>query len=233
MQRLLPYLTALFTATFVLAPLVTAPFTGYEADQIPVYMDQPPIQPAGYAFSIWGLIYSWLVLSAVYGLIKRRYDGAWQITRGPLALSLALGTLWLAIANATVIWATVIIVIMAGLAILALLRSPSKDRWWLKVPVGLYAGWLTAASCVSFAIMVAGYGIMSYQAASILFLIIAMVAAIAIKLMPPSGIAYGAAVIWALVGVIMQNSTDNLVMSVLSVIGILAIAAVIIRRDFA
>lgn len=232
MKRYLPWLTAFFSLTFVFAPLVTEPFTGYEEGQIPVFMDQPPIQPAGYAFSIWGVIYTWLIVSAIYGLWKRRDDYQWQLVRGPLALSLALGTLWLAIANATVIWATVVILVMAGVTVLALLRSPDKDFWWLKVPLGLYAGWLTAASFVSLAIAVAGYGILSYQAASILFLAIAMSAAILVQMMPPSGPAYGIAVIWALVGIIVQNGADNWIMSALAGIGIVLLLSRLARRSF-
>ena len=193
-------------------------------------MDQPPIQPAGYAFAIWGVIYSWLVASAAYGLVKRRNDGAWDIVRGPLALSLALGTLWLSIANATAIWATVVILIMAGVTVLALLRSPTKDYWWLKVPLGLYAGWLTAASVVSLSITLAGFGVLSYEVSSIAGLILAMTAAILVQLMPPSGPAYGLAVSWALFGIVVQNGTDMIVMSVLAGAGIAALGLINLTR---
>ncbi len=81
-------LTLLLTLTFVLSPLVTSPFSGFRADQLPIPQIEPPVQPAGYAFAIWGLIYGWLVVSAIYGLWKRRDDVAWQSARLPLLGSL-------------------------------------------------------------------------------------------------------------------------------------------------
>ncbi len=234
MKKLLPWLTALFALTFVFAPAVTEPFMGYRPEHFPNFMAQPPIQPAGYAFAIWGVIYSWLIVSAGFGLWKRRTDGAWQNVRGPLALSLALGTLWLAIANATAIWATLVILIMAAVTILALLRTPSKDYWWLKVPLALYAGWLTAASFVSLSITVAGFGLLDYQTAGVIGLLVAMGIAVLVQFMPPVSPAYGAAVMWALTGIVVQNGTQNLTMTILASAGIAALAIVnVTRRDFA
>ena len=39
---------------FVLSPFLAQPFTGFDPAQMPLAVDKPPIQPAGYAFSIWG-----------------------------------------------------------------------------------------------------------------------------------------------------------------------------------
>lgn len=140
-------------------PAFTNPFMGFTADQLPYPQIDPPVQPAGYAFAIWGLIYSWLVVSAVFGVWKRRSDAAWDHVRAPLMISLAVGTPWLAIANASAVWATITIFIMSAAAIVALIRAPKVDGWWLQAPVGIYAGWLTAASFVSLGSTAAGYGI--------------------------------------------------------------------------
>ncbi len=42
------------------------------------------------------------------------------------------------------IWATVLIFFMLATALAALIMAGSEDRLWLREPVGLYAGWLTA-----------------------------------------------------------------------------------------
>ena len=76
MKKPIAYLTLLLTATFVLSPLVTNPFSGFRADQLPIPQIEPPVQPAGYAFAIWGLIYSWLAISALFGVAKRAEDDA-------------------------------------------------------------------------------------------------------------------------------------------------------------
>jgi hypothetical protein len=63
-----------------------------------VPVDDPPIQPAGWAFAIWGVIYLWLVASAGYGLFKRDVDPGWDATRWPLFVSLGIGASWIAVA---------------------------------------------------------------------------------------------------------------------------------------
>ena len=40
---------------------------GYDPGQFPVVIARPSIQPAGYAFAIWGLIYAWLMAHAGFG----------------------------------------------------------------------------------------------------------------------------------------------------------------------
>ncbi len=110
-------LAFLFTASFVASPLFTSPFSGFRADQLPIPQVDPPIQPEGYAFAIWGLIYAWLVISACWGLAFRVGDDGWERVRTPLILSLAVGTPWLWIANQSALWATVAIWIMAATAI--------------------------------------------------------------------------------------------------------------------
>ena len=49
------------------------------------------MQPAGYAFSIWGVIYLALVAGAVFGLIRRAEHAGWDAARWPLIASLAVG----------------------------------------------------------------------------------------------------------------------------------------------
>ena len=128
-------ITLLFTFTFVTSPLLTSPFTGFRGDQLPTPQIDPPVQPEGPAFAIWGLIYGWLIVSAVFGILKRRTDAGWNAARAPLLVSLAIGVPWLAIANASAIWATLTIALMGIFAIVALLRAPQTDRWWLQAPV--------------------------------------------------------------------------------------------------
>lgn len=199
-------LTLLFTATFVVSPAFTDPFSGFRADQLPIPQIDPPVQPAGYAFAIWGLIYGWLVVSAVFGLWQRPRAAEWDRVRDPLIVSLALGTPWLAVANASAPWATLLILLMAMAAITALLRAGAADRWWLRVPVAIYAGWLTAAFFVSLGSTAAGYGIvLSATGWAYAGIALAAIAALSVQRAIPEEPAYGLTVIWALAGIIAAN----------------------------
>ena len=70
---------------FALSPLLTEPFSGFTEDQLPIPQMDPPVQPAGYAFSIWGVIYLWLIASTGFGLFRRDTDPRWSGSRLPLA----------------------------------------------------------------------------------------------------------------------------------------------------
>lgn len=231
MKQIVALLTLLLTASFVLSPLVTDPFSGFRADQLPIPQIEPPVQPAGYAFAIWGLIYAWLAVSAVFGLIKRREDDGWHRARLPLVISLAVGTPWLAIANTSAIWATITIFIMAGTAIVALLRTPEHDTWWLRVPVGIYAGWLTAASFVSLGSTAAGYGVIIDQTGWAYISIIGALSVAGSVQVRSATPAYGLTVIWALVGIIVANGTAGYLVSAAAAGGIVALLFLILRPN--
>jgi len=234
MKNIYAWLTLLFTASFVLSPAFTSPFSGFRADQLPIPQIDPPIQPAGYAFSIWGLIYGWLAISAVFGLLRRADDAAWNRARGSLIISLALGTPWLAVANASAIWATILIVAMAAPAIAALILTPRHDRWWFRAPVAIYAGWLTAASFVSLGSTAAGYGILFDSTGwAYAGIIGALAVALVVQRSVPGAPEYGMTVIWALIGIIVSNGLSLNPVTMLAVAGVavIAVATLLISRN--
>jgi hypothetical protein len=203
------YITLLATIAFFVAPFVTPPFAGYDPGMFPVEIARPSIQPAGYAFGIWGVIYTWLAVSALFGL-TRRSNPMWDSTRLPLIGALALGTVWLAIANGFPITATVAIIAMAAFSLAAFVTaSPTVDRWWLQAPLSMFAGWLTAASMVSLGVILAGYGWLSDTATALAMLTVVVVVALTIQSRRPSMPLYGGAVIWASVGVAVVNWQAN------------------------
>ncbi|MGJ8610908.1 MAG: hypothetical protein ACSHWY_07430 [Octadecabacter sp.] len=225
------FLTLIFTGTFVASPLFTEPFTGFRADQLPIAQIDPPIQPEGYAFAIWGLIYGWLVVSAAFGIWKRQTDPAWEHMRAPLIVSLALGTPWLWVANQWAIAATVLIFAMAVFAIIALFRAPVTDTWWARMPVSLYAGWLTAASFVALGTTMAGYGIFFGSTGwAFMGILMALLVAISVQEIAKSAPGYGAAVIWALVGVIVANGVSGSV-GWIAAVGIATLTFAVIRQE--
>ena len=220
----------ILSVTFVTSPAFTDPFTGFRPDQLPVYDPQPPIQPAGYAFAIWGVIYLWLVVSAVFGVWKRRTDPQWNAVRLPLGVALAVGTPWLAIANASAIWATITIFIMALAAIAAFLRAPYQDHWFLKTPIGIFSGWLTAASFVSLGATVSGYGVIPPIPMAFIGILAALGVAVWVQKRAPRAPAYGFTVMWALTAIIVVNMPQTISVALIAGLGIVALALTLILR---
>lgn len=206
MSRPLALIVLLAAIAFALAPFVTPPFTGYEPGQFPVDIPRPAIQPAGYAFSIWSVIYLWLILHAGYGLWKRQDDAAWARVRPALLVALVLGTVWLAIAGSSPVWATAVILVMAAAAILAFLQAPIEpDRWLLSAPLAIFAGWLTAAALVSSGILLAGYGYTGNAEAAYDMLGVVLILTPLVQSRRPRMPVYSLAVTWALLGVAVAN----------------------------
>jgi len=205
MKIALAVLTFIAAMAFAGSPFLSNGFNGFAANQFPVPQVDPPIQPAGYAFSIWGVIYLWLIAGTGFGAVWRPRSPDWDAARLPLLISLAVGSFWIAVAQASVIWATVMIWVMLVAALAALVRAGTEDRWPQREAIGAYAGWLTAASSVSVGLMLAGYGVTSQPVAAYIGLGLALAIAAAMQRARPDSLAYPGAVIWALIGVIVSN----------------------------
>lgn len=230
-NRFLPHFTLLFAVLFALSPLASDGFNGFTPDQFPVVQERWPVQPAGWAFSIWGLIYLWLIAGSVWGLLKAPYDPEWQRMRRPLLVSLIVGTFWIAAANASPILATAMIVVMVVAAIIAFLRAGHGQPFWQVGPVGLYAGWLTAATGVAIAVLLSGYGIMSAGPAAMLLILAVLAVALWAQSRRPSGVTYPIAVAWALIGIVAANwGTGHSHVAFLAGLGIVALAAQYLLR---
>ena len=220
---------------FGLSSFVVPDFGGFDADQFPIPQEDPAVQPAGYAFAIWAVIYLWLVAGALYGLVIRSTAPDWAEMRPYLALSLLVGAGWLPVAKLSPLGASVLIWVMLIPALMALLRAPLLDRWWGRAPVGLYAGWLSAAACVAVGLCLAGWGLMDEVPAAILCIIVAVALASYIQIALEGVPEYGIAVVWALVAVAVNNLTGAFFVAILAlagaaVVGLLAVRAMTIPR---
>lgn len=204
-SRMKAILVLIAALSFALSPFLVTGFNGFDASQFPVPQEDPPVQPAGYAFAIWSVIYLWLIAGAGFGLLRRAEVAGWDTMRWPLFASLTVGTAWLSVAQMSPIWATVLIWFMLITALIALLRCGRDDTWLLQAPIGLYAGWLTAASSVSIGLVLAGYGVTSELVAALICLVLALVIGSTILTARRDALTYAVALIWALVGVVVAN----------------------------
>jgi hypothetical protein len=199
------------TIAFFISPALV-PFDGFNPNLYPIPQFTPPVLPAGYAFSLWGIIYLWLLTMAVVGVWQFRDDPEWDATRPGFILSMVAGVPWLAVAERSPVWATVLIYVMLAGAIWALIRAPRRAPWMLAGPLGLYAGWLTAASSVALGLTAAGWGIggLSDVTWAIVALCVALSIALVLLRARPT-LTYGFAVIWALVAVMVRNDFAGVV----------------------
>lgn len=190
---------------FAAGSTMTPGFDGFDPAAFPNPVEDLPLTPAGYAFSIWGVIFIALILNAFYGLIKRDANAEWDATRWPLFVTQTIGAAWIGIAQVSPIMATITIWMMLAGSLMALragLKTP--EIWWMHVPLALLAGWLTAAAWVALTTTVVGFTALTPVVGSWIGLAGALAMALAV-LRVMGQPAYGVAVIWALAGVVVAN----------------------------
>ena len=228
--RMKAILVAAATLAFVASPWVSGQFGGFDPNRFPIPQIDPPVQPAGYAFSIWGLIYLLLLVHAGYGLLKRAEDGDWDATRWPLLVSLVVGAAWIPVALQSPIWAMVLILVMLAGALVALFRAPRDEPLVSTAPLSIYAGWLTAASLVSIAVNGAGYGIVM-GAIGWAWVAVAVLCVFGVAVQRRLGAVpgYGLTIAWALVGVAVQNLGGNLALTVVAALCAIWFAVLALR----
>ena len=190
---------------FALTPLMLPSFDGYDPEDFAVQVLRPSVQPAGYAFSIWLVIYAGLILHAGYGLLQRADNAVWDRPRLPLMAALVLGISWVALAEDQPVAATLAILIMLVAALMAVMRTGRADRWLLLPPVALLAGWVTAAAGAASGVTLAGLGWLSDTTSAVLCILVVLGLATEIQLRLGRVPEYGAAVVWALVGIVVAN----------------------------
>lgn len=231
MDRMKAVLTLSAACLFAASPLFYGAFGGFDPQQFPVPQLDPPIVPAGYGFSIWGLIYAYLLAHAGFGLLKRDTNTDWDRARWPLIVSLSVGAAWIPIAKTSPVWATILIWVMLLTALAALFRSGTgKDRWLLRTPLAIYAGWLTAASFVSLALLGAGYGAIIDQVG---WAWIALISVLGftniIQLNFEDTPEYGVTLVWALIAIAVRNWSNHTSLAVFALVGAAASAIIAFR----
>ena len=223
MPKLIAVLTLFASVAFAISPVWVPDFGGFDPTQFPYPQLNAPVQPAGYAFAIWGVIYAWLIVGMMYGLWKRAKDVQWNTMRPALLISLAIGAAWLPVATFSPIWATILIWLMLVPALVALFRSPVGDRGWASGPIGLYAGWLSAASFAAVGLLLAGYGWTSQTTAAWICVGAASILGFGIQWRLARAPTYGIAIIWAFVAIAVRNEFAINSVASLAMIGSIAL----------
>lgn len=114
------------------------------------------ITPAGYAFSIWSLIYLGLVVFTIYQLLPRNID-RFRTVRSLYIFTAALNCAWIFFWHSDQIG--ICLAIIAALFVIlvwinARVRETGSalESLMVKGPFGIYLGWVTAAMLVNFAV---------------------------------------------------------------------------------
>jgi len=208
--------------------------TGAISDRFVIYF-----VPAGYVFSIWGLIYLLLIAYTVYQALPAQRENPLLRQTGYLyVLSGIANIIWLFLWHYEVFYFT----LFAMLAILGLLISiyvrlgigrqnvTVAFRWFAQLPFSVYLGWITVATIANASQLLYflswnGWGI-SPEIWTVIMLVVTALLTGAILLVR-NDIAYGLVIIWAVIGIALKHAgTPEVSSTSWVVIGLVSLLAI-------
>jgi benzodiazapine receptor len=217
--------------------------TGEISDRFQVYF-----VPAGYVFSIWGLIYLGLGAFAVFqALPAQRENPRLRRTGYLFALSCLANGAWLvlwhyelfALTQAAMIALLLLLITIYLRLDIGRAEVSVAERWLVHVPFSIYLGWITVATIANATSLLdylawSGWGI-GPQAWAVIMLIAATAIALAVGL-TRRDIAYLLVIVWAFVGIAVKHSGTPVVSTAAwataAVVGLVSIATVVRGKHY-
>src|SRR5215213_9600051 len=179
-----------------------------------------PVTPAGYAFSIWSLIYSGFLAFSVYQLLPSNL-AKFQRIRAFYVLTCVLNCGWLYFWHYDQIGVCFVLILLLAITLFFinsdLRKTDSPGEYWLvKAPFSIYFGWVTTAALVNFAVLLVYLQIGFLIETSVIIAVILIVLATAIAVLVRSKLSnylFPLAVGWALTAIAVKQSGQTAVVT--------------------
>ena len=199
------------------------------------------ITPAGYVFSIWGIIYTLLGIFVVYQALPSQKGKEYQSKIGWLfVLSSLINIIWLFLWQYELLIFSVVLMFMLLATLIAIYlrldigktNSKLAEKIAIQLPFSTYLGWITIASIANVATTLVslnwdGFGIAPQTWASAIIVIALLVASIVI--IKRRDIAYSLVIAWAFIGISAAQRNENIVtLTQFSAIIVLILLAVVL-----
>ena len=187
--------------------------TGQISDQFEVYF-----VPAGYVFSIWGLIYIGLIAFAIYqALPAQRTNPRLRSASGPFIVSSLANIAWIFLWHYQQFGLSVLVMfILLGSLILTYLRlgigrgDPNfKMRWFAHLPFQIYLGWITVATIANITAFLDFINWNGWGIAPEIWTVVMLAAAVLITFLvvvTRRDIPYTLVIVWAFIGIALKHA---------------------------
>ena len=188
--------------------------TGEISDRYPVYF-----VPAGYVFSIWGLIYIGLLAFSIYQFLPG--ESVIEDVRR-IGYRYALGCLgnilWLFFWHYGVLALTPIPMLVLLITLISTYtrlgigkRTITREtKWMLHVPFSIYLGWITVATVANISTVLYAAGWHGSQFWAFLMMLVAAGLAV-VAVLTRRDLAYTLVIAWALLGIAVKQGGTTLV----------------------
>lgn len=187
--------------------------TGEISDRFQVYF-----VPAGYVFSIWGVIYLGLIAYAIFQALPSQRQNprlqatGWWIVLGGLANSLWI-FLWHYEQFPLTLGAMLVLLLTLVVTYLRLgigkTTVPTAEKWAVRLPFSIYLGWITVATVANVTSLLDYLKWNAFGIAPEIWMSIVLVAVLLIAVamnFTRRDIAYAAVILWALAGISLKHA---------------------------
>ncbi|MBN2653182.1 MAG: hypothetical protein JXR63_12455 [Spirochaetales bacterium] len=208
----------LFVAMIIVNALASSlRLNGFSTGDISKFYDNIFV-PAGFTFSIWGIIYLALIFYVSYSftvvLSNRAVSQKKNIVNGVLfSLSSVLNGTWLIAWHYQKIVLTMVLMILLLLTLVFLyINSQSienlRDKIFLNIPISIYLGWVCVATIANFSALLVSYQVDTFLNSQVAWVIsffaLAFICACVMLLFKNDTI-FSFVVIWAFLGISVGN----------------------------
>lgn len=201
------------------------------------------ITPAGYVFSIWGVIYILLGIFVVFQALPSEKGKDYKRSIGWLfVLNSIFNIAWLFLWQFEFLGLSVVLMFMLLASLIAIYlrldigksKVGFREKLAVHVPFSTYLGWITIASIANVAVTLVslnwgGFGINPETWATLIILVALLITILVLA--TRKDIAYGLVIVWALTGIAAgQSGNQNIVTlaQASAVIVLIAVAATIL-----
>ncbi|MBN1880429.1 tryptophan-rich sensory protein [bacterium] len=173
--------------------------------------------PAGYAFSIWGLIYILLGVYVVYQLWQEKDELGKKVNRIFIVNAL-LNASWMFAWHYDLIWLSLIIMgglLMTLIKIADVFRGRAltpKETWLVRLPFSVYFGWITVASIANVTVFLVYLGWNGLGLPESFWTVAALLVGALIgawRMLCDRFIPYGLVLIWAYSAILYKHISDS------------------------
>lgn len=187
--------------------------TGEISDRFQVYF-----VPAGYVFSIWGLIYLGLIAYGIFqALPSQKANPRLRVTGWWIALGNLANGIWIFLWHYEQFPLTIIamLVLLASLIITYLRlhegRTPVTlaEKWAVHIPFSIYLGWITVATVANATSLLDYLNWDGFGLSAEIWMAIMLAAVLIITVLmnfTRRDIAYAAVILWALAGISLKHA---------------------------
>jgi len=196
------------------------------------------ITPAGYVFSIWGLIYALLLGFTVFQALPRNRWKQFLAKISFLFVGSSLANIsWLFLWHyGQITLSTIPMFALLAMLIMIYLRLQIgksnvslSERLLVHLPFSVYLGWITVASIANVAVALTAIGWSRWGLSDVVWAVLVIAVALAITLAVVSirrDIVYSLVIVWALVGIAARQSENlSIVLAAGIGVGIIVIAS--------